>query len=159
MNPLNQTDVANLRESIRATVTHLSGKTVPEAETALQRHLEFLLTQERELFTAGVVVQKPDTDTPGAPWYPDTDTSGAPWYPDTDTSGAPWYPDDSGKWVEVPPGTRALPPELVDPKCLSEVLSSTERRTKTYFGRTYPAEGWPWHGAHGGSTVAYKIVD
>ena len=137
MNPLNQTDVANLRESIRATVTHLSGKTVPEAETALQRHLEFLLTQERALFTAGVVVQKPDTDTPGAPWYP----------------------DDSGKWVEVPPGTRALPPELVDPKCLSEVLSSTERRTRTYIGRAYPAEDWPWHGAHDGRIVAYKIVD
>ena len=144
MNPLDQTDVANLRESIRATVTHLSGKTVPEAETALQRHLEFLLTQERELFTAGVVVQKPDTDTPGAPWYPDTDTS-----------GAPWYPDDSGKWVEVPPGTRALPPGL-DPNCLSEALASTERRTATYIRRVRPSKDWRWRG---GLIVAYKIVD
>ena len=127
MNPLAQTDVANLRESIRATVTHLSGKTVPEAETALQKHLEFLLAQERALFTTGVAVQKPD---------------------------APWYPDDSGKWVEVPPGTRALPPGL-DPNCLSEVLTSTERRTATYIGRAYPSKSWSWHG---GQIVAYKIV-
>ena len=67
----------------------------------------------------------------------------------------PWYPDNSGKWVEVPPGTRALPPGL-DPKCLSEVLSSTERRTKTYFGRAYPSKDWGWPGGH---IVAYKIVD
>ena len=133
MNPLDQTDVANLRESIRATVAHLSGKTVPEAETALQKHLEFLLAQERALFTTGVVVQKPDTDT----------------------SGAPWYPDDSGKWVEVPPGTRALPPGL-DPDDLSEVLTSTERRTATYIRRARPSKDWGWPGGH---IVAYKIVD
>ena len=133
MNPLNQTDVANLRESIRATVTHLSGKTVPEAETALQKHLEFLLAQERALFTTGVAAQKTDADKPDTPWYP----------------------DDSGKWVEVPPGTRALPPGL-DPNCLSEVLTGTERRTATYIGHTYPSKGWRWHGGH---IVAYKIVD
>ena len=133
MNPLDQTDVANLRESIRATVAHLSGKTVPEAGTALQKHLEFLLAQERALFTTGVAVQKPDADTPGAPWYP----------------------DDSGKWVEVPPGTRALPPGL-DPDDLSEVLTSTERRTATYVRRARPSKDWRWHGGH---IVAYKIVD
>lgn len=66
----------------------------------------------------------------------------------------PWYPDDSDQWVEVPPGTRALPPRL-DPNCLSEVLTSTERRTATYIGQAYPSEGWSWHGGH---IVAYKIV-
>ena len=160
MNPLNQTDVANLRESIRATVTHLSGKTGPEAETALQKHLEFLLAQERALFTTVAAVQKPD---------------------------APWYPDDSGKWVEVSPGTRALPPGL-DPDGLIEVLTYGERQAAEYAGLVRPAKGWlglvehiaaykivapaaktaPWYPDDSGkwvlqvdssTTVAYKIVD
>ena len=146
MNPLNQTDVANLRESIRATVAHLSGKTVPEAETALQRHLEFLLTQERELFTAGVVVQKPDTDTPGAPWYPDTDTS-----------GAPWYPDDSGKWVEVPPGPGW--PNGLYPGARVEVLTRLERASKTHRRRAELALNWTHEWWRDGTIVAYKTVD
>lgn len=137
MNPLNQTDVANLRESIRATVTHLSGKTVPEAETALRKHLEFLLAQERALFTARVAVQKPDADTPGTPWYP----------------------DDSGKWVEVPPGTRALPPGL-DPNALLEVLTYGERIVKSYKYRVRSARRWCWALQNDSSTpVAYKIVE
>ena len=137
MNPLDQTDVANLRESIRATVTHLSGKTVPEAETALQKHLEFLLAQERALFTACVAVQKPDADTPGTPWYP----------------------DDSGKWVEVPPGTRALPPGL-DPNALLEVLTYGERIVKSYKYRVRSARRWCWALQNDSSTlVAYKIVE
>lgn len=72
----------------------------------------------------------------------------------TAAKATPWYPDDSGKWVEVPQGTRALPPGL-DPNCLSEVLTTTERRTETYIGRAYPSKDWSWHGGH---IVAYKIV-
>lgn len=71
-----------------------------------------------------------------------------------DTEATPWYPDDSDQWVEVPPGTRALPPGL-DPNWLSEVLTSTERRTATYTGRAYPSKDWRWHSMH---IVAYKIV-
>ena len=130
MNPLNQTDVANLRESIRATVTHLSGKTVPETETALQKHLEFLLAQERELFTTGVAAQKTDD---------------------------PWYPDDSGKWVEVPPGSGW--PIGLEPARLIEVLTSEERRAKTYRRRAELALNWTHQWWWDGTTVAYKIVD
>lgn len=135
MNPLNQTDVANLRESIRATVTHLSGKTVPEAETALQKHLEFLLAQERALFTACVAVQKPDADTPGTPWYP----------------------DDSGKWVEVPSGSGC--PKGLDLRTTVEVLQSRERIAKTYKYWARPAGSWRWVQAGDSTPVAYKIVD
>lgn len=136
MNPLNQTDVANLRESIRATVTHLAGKTVPEAETALQKHLEFLLAQERALFTTGAAVQKPDADKPDTPWYP----------------------DDSGKWIEVPPGTGALPPGL-DQGARVEVLTRLERGSKTYRCRVQPTDNWPRQCWLAGTIVAYKIVD
>ncbi len=73
----------------------------------------------------------------------------------TAAKDTPWYPDDSGKWVEVPPGTRALPPGL-NPDDLSEVLTSTERRTATYIGRAYPSKDWGWPG---GRIVAYKVVD
>ena len=135
MNPLNQTDVANLRESIRATVTHLSGKTVPEAETALQKHLEFLLAQERALFTTGVVVQKPDADKPDTPWYP----------------------DDSGKWVEVTPGVGW--PNGLAPGAKIEVLARGERSAKSYKYWASPAGSWYWLHEGDGAIVAYKIVD
>lgn len=138
MNPLNQTDVANLRESIRATVTHLSGKTVPEAETALQKHLEFPLAQERALFTARVAVQKPDADTPGTHWYP----------------------DDSGKWVEVHPSSCGLPATIADGTKV-EVLLAEERQGTAYrFSEDY-ASSWSWLKTAGrpGQIVAYKIVE
>ena len=132
MNPLNQTDVANLRESIRATVTHLSGKTVPEAETALQKHLEFLLAQERALFTTGVAVQKPDADKPDTPWYP----------------------DDSGKWVEVIPGVGKRPDGL-RPGTLVATLSSREREERQHsWPAPLKARHWSWS-----AIVAYKTVD
>ena len=136
MNQLNQTDVANLRESIRATVTHLSGKTVPEAETALlQKHLEFLLAQERALFTTGAAVQKPDTDKPDTPWYP----------------------DDSGKWVEVTPGGGW--PNGLAPGTKIEVLARGERSAKSYKYWASPAGSWYWLHEGDGAIVAYKIVD
>lgn len=135
MNPLNQTDVANLRESIRAIVTHLSGKTVPEAETALQKHLEFLLAQERALFTACVAVQKPDADTPGTPWHP----------------------DDRGKWVEVPPGSGF--PKGLDLGTTVGVLARGERIAKSYKYWARPAGFWYWLHEGDSTIVAYKIAD
>lgn len=135
MNPLNQTDVANLRESIRATVTHLSGKTVPEAETALQKQLEFLLAQERALFTTGVAAQKTDADKPDTPWYP----------------------DDSGKWVEVPSGFGC--PKGLDLRTTVEVLLSKERISKTYKYWARPAGSWRWMQDGASTPVAYKIVE
>ena len=73
---------------------------------------------------------------------------------------APWYPDDSGEWVEVPPGTCALPKGL-DPCTNLEVLLRKERASKTYRRRAEPALNWTHEWLHeGGSTpVAYKIVD
>ena len=135
MNPLNQTDVANLRESIRATVTHLSGKTVPEAETALQKQLEFLLAQERALFTTGVAAQKTDADKPDTPWYP----------------------DDSGKWVEVTPGAGWLNGLYKGARV--EVLTRLERASKTYRRRAELALNWTHERWRDGTIVAYKIVD
>ena len=138
MNPLDQTDVANLRESIRATVTHLSGETVPEAETALQKHLESPLAQERALFTVCVAVQKLDADTPGAHWYP----------------------DDSGKWVEVHPSSCGLPATIADGTKV-EVLLAEERQGTAYrFSEDY-ASSWRWLKTAGrpGQIVAYKIVE
>lgn len=131
MNSFDNNQAAKLRNAIQSTTSELAVLTASSSlQTVLQTHLAELLVRERALFGC---------DTEAKPVAKDT----------------PWCPDDSGKWVEVPPGTRALPPGL-DPNCLSEALASTERRTATYIRRTRPSKDWGWHG---GLIVAYKIVD
>ena len=131
MNSFDNKQAAKLRNAIQSTTSALAVLTASSSlQTVLQTHLAELLVRERALFGCDTEAKPVDKATP-------------------------WYPDDSGEWVEVPPGTRALPPGL-DPNCLSEALASTERRTATYIRRTRPSKDWGWHG---GLIVAYKIVD
>ena len=132
MNSFDNNQAAKLRNAIQSTTSALAVLTASSSlQTVLQTHLAELLVRERALFGC---------DTEAKPV----------------AEATPWCPDDSGKWVEVPPGTRALPPGL-DPNCLSEVLTTTERRTETYIiGQAYPSKGWSWHGGH---IVAYKVVE
>ena len=130
MNSFDNNQAAKLRNAIQSTTSALAVLTASGSlQTVLQTHLAELLVRERALFGC---------DTEPKPVAKDT----------------PWYPDDSGKWIEVPPGTRTLPPEL-DPDGLMEVLTYGERQAAKYTGLVRPAKGWLGLVEH---IAAYKIV-
>lgn len=134
MNSFDNNHAAKLRNAIQSTTSALAVLTASSSlQTVLQTHLAELLVRERALFGC---------DTEAKPVAKDT----------------PWYPDDSGKWIEVPPGTRALPPGL-DPNALIEVLTRGERRTKTYNPWSRPAGSWYWLHEGDSTIVAYKVVE
>ena len=117
MNSFDNNQAAKLRNAIQSTTSALAVLTASSSlQTVLQTHLAELLVRERALFGC---------DTEPKPVAKDT----------------PWYPDDSGKWIEVPPGTRALPPGL-DPNALIEVLTYGERQAAAFAGLVRPAKGW-----------------
>lgn len=68
---------------------------------------------------------------------------------------SPWHPDDSGKWVEVTPGTGNLPYGL-HPETLVATLSSVERKRQHHWDTPLKASSWNWRS---GGIVAYKVVE
>ena len=130
MNSFDNDQAAKLRNAIQSTTSALAVLTTSSSlQTVLQTHLAELLVRERALFGCDTEAKPVDKATPG-------------------------YPDDNGKWVEVPPGARALPPGL-DPNALIEVLTYGERQSATYAGLVRPAKGWLGLVEH---IAAYRVV-
>lgn len=133
-----------LRAAIDKTVSTLGlhsagwGTHAEGARPSLLNHLNYLLEQERLLFTHVVVL--PETKT-----HPVADT--------------PWYPDDSGEWVEVPDDLMSVPPEL-DADNKVKVLCKEDREDRNCnFGVTYAGEfRWDIAPTEGHRIVAYKVV-
>ena len=130
VNSFDNNQAAKLRNAIQSTTSALAVLTTSSSlQTVLQTHLAELLVRERALFGCDTEAKPVDKATPG-------------------------YPDDNGKWVEVPPGARALPPGL-DPNALIEVLTYGERQSATYAGLVRPAKGWLGLVEH---IAAYRVV-
>lgn len=133
MNSFDNNQAAKLRNAIQSTTSALAVLTASSSlQTVLQTHLAELLVRERALFGC---------DTEAKPVAKDT----------------PWYPDDSGKWVEVPPGSGF--PKGLDLGTTVEVLARGERIAKSYKYWARPAGFWYWLHEGDSTIVAYKIED
>jgi hypothetical protein len=147
-----------IREAINDTLSALRPAPAlpafPEsARTALQTHLEFLLQQEKALFTAEVQIDlKMDTTRLQAEL---TRIQGAiaelrvAKYGEPD----PWYPDDSGEWVEWPGGDRP-----VSKHTLVEILCESERALQSFHPQGFEAGIYCWSAGATDRIVAYKVV-
>lgn len=121
-----------IRTSIAMTVLALNDeRTTEPVRPTLLEHLNYLLVQERLMFTVQAFV--------------------------SGTLDAPWYPDDSGEWVEVPGDCMTSP---VSAGTEVEVLVRRARHGKSRTPLRGAAAGFCWdHNAtESGRIVAYKVV-